>query len=89
MQKLTINKSWFYSAGDKYGWVPEFDKRGVGINVRLLSNGGEMEVVVDKISYILDTGAALMFIKRYGSTEIQKGVTIGIVSKSLCWEITK
>ena len=89
MKEIKISKSWFYSAGDKYGWKKDgLDPRGVGIAKEHLINNKELIVVVDKIKYHLYTTVAIEAIKNYKSKMIMPGGTVvGIVPKSLLEEI--
>ncbi len=85
---ITIEKSFYYSAGKKYGWCGEkgqhdYDQRGVGIKVEYLQNYPEIEVIVDGEAYLLDCDKAIKFIRNFNSLEEYKGVRVGIVSKSL------
>lgn len=85
---ITIEKSFYYTAGKIYRWCGvagehSYDMRGVGINVETLQNYVEIEIIIDGKSYMLDCRKAINFIRRYGSVEDHKGVSIGIVSKSL------
>lgn len=87
MKRITINKSFFYSAGDTYGWSPKYDKRGVGIRMESLRNNTALEIVIDKNLYIINCAQAITFIKQYKSVEIYKGTSVGIVSKELLREV--
>lgn len=85
---LTINKSFYYSAGKKYGWCPpKWDTYGVGINVEILQNYRELEIIVDNVHYLVNCGQAIAFIRRFKSIEDHKGISVGIVSKTLLNEI--
>ena len=58
--EIVINKSWFYTAGDKYGWSKDgLDPRGVGIAKPYLVNNKELIIVVDDIKYQLYTLAGV------------------------------
>lgn len=82
---LKINKSWFYSAGNRWGWTPDFEKKGVGIDMDILDRAPEiLTIQVDGISYKISKLVALVFISKYKSVMNRKGARIGVVSKSLC-----
>ena len=84
MKTINITNSWFYSAGTQYGWEGDnFDRRGVGIQATFLRDYPEIEIVVDKISYLLNTKEAIKFVKRFKSYYNAKGIIIGVVSKSI------
>lgn len=85
MKSIKINKSWFYSAGTKYGW--EGDKRGVGIARELLISNPELEVEVDKKKYHLDSKTAIEAIIKYKSRMQIGRKVLGIVPKDLLKEI--
>lgn len=85
---LTINKSFYFTAGKKYGFsFPECGVEGLGINIEILQNYKEIEVIVDGIPYLVDCDRAIAFIKRFKSVEDRKGVMVGIISRSLLKEL--
>lgn len=93
MKTLEIKKSWFYTAGRKWGWEGQgFDTRGIGINKDILfscakSNEG-LKIRVDGKEYLVDPQAAIDFIKaRKSFYKMPGGTMIGVVSKSLCTPI--
>lgn len=80
--RIVIKKSWFYSAGDKYGWMDEFrDSRGVGISVHHLEKNDHLVVEVDRIGYKVDCRSALEIIGKYKSKFQINNVSIGVVPK--------
>lgn len=82
--RVNIANSWYHSAGTQYGWLKDgYDRRGVGIEAGLFKGRDEIEVVVDKVEYLLKTIPAVEFIKKYKSYHNAKGTSIGVVSKSL------
>ena len=88
MKTIKIKKSFFYSAGDQYGWTRDnLDKRGVGVAMRELFAHFELELIIDKVKYQLNSKEAMAFISKYKSIMIVKGTKIGIVSKTLLEEI--
>lgn len=90
MQKLEIKKSFYYSAGDKFNWSKDgYDRRGVGVERNLINNNEKLELVIDKVSYILDCLEAKKFINQYRSFyPAGYGKYIGVVSKTLLKEFS-
>lgn len=91
MIKVDIKKSWFYTAGRKWGWegVGGFDTRGVGINKDILFSAAKKDEViwltVDKVDYLLNPNEAIAFIKaRKSFYKMPGGTMIGVISKTLC-----
>jgi len=85
---IHIEKSFYYSAGMKYGWNKGgYDIRGVGVNVQLLQNYDEIELIIDGNEYVVNCDEVIAFIRKFNSIEDHKGVDIGIVSKSLLKQI--
>lgn len=85
MKKLKIAKSWFYSAGMKYGWQSDgLDVRGVGINKDVLFENESIIVEVDGVEYLLDCKQAIAFINKYKSHyTMPLGTKIGVISKDV------
>ena len=84
--KIEIKKSWFYSAGDKYGWTKDsLDVKGVGVLMSKLHEFKHLILVIDKESYYLDCQDALNFINKYHSTfkTTVGDYMIGVVSRSV------
>lgn len=82
--KINIQKGWFVSAGSKYGWVVKgYDRRGVGIQAGYLNRYAMLDISIENKEYTLDTTEAIKFIKKFRSFFEIKGVTIGVVSKSI------
>lgn len=88
-ETIKIKKSWFYSAGTKWGWGSDgLDKRGVGINKDALVNNDRLIVEVDRVKYSLDCKQAVEFIRQYKSFyDTPGGTRIGVVSKELLEEL--
>lgn len=84
MKKLTIEKSFYYTAGKRYGWKADgISEVGVGIAKPWLTENKAIIVNVDKQDYHLDCEQALEFIKKYKCYEDIGGVRVGYVSKDL------
>ena len=76
MNKITINKGWFRSAGYKYGWMEDgLDIRGVGINKKCILRGTKFLVEVDGIEYVVDSDEVIPVIKKYKSFMPMRGGT--------------
>ncbi len=87
---ITIQKSFFHTAGKKYGWsLPKWACEGVGIDTRILQNYTEIEVIVDNIPYLLNCEHAIAFIRRFKSIEDHKGIKVGIISRSLLKRVSE
>lgn len=90
MKTIKIQKSWFYSAGRKYGWERKgLDSRGVGLHRDILYsafNAGEnLTVIVDDKRYLVIPADVIEFIKTYRSFyKMPRGTMIGVISKSIC-----
>ncbi len=87
MFRLNIEKSFFYTAGRKYGWETTHDVRGVGINTEILESYEEIEIVVDDVLYYLNCDVAIIFIRRFKSIETHGDTKVAIVSKSILEEL--
>jgi hypothetical protein len=87
MKRITITKNWFFSAGGKYKWEKNYDRRGVGIRLDTLKENAEIELVIAGVLYHLNCNQAITFIKTFKSVENHKGINIGIVSKSVLNEV--
>lgn len=88
MEKLTIKKGWYRSAGIKYGWIHSgYEPEGVGINREAL-NGDKLQVNVSGFSYVVDCAEAIAFVKRWKSHyKTDGGTKIGVISKSIMKKI--
>lgn len=88
--RLNITKSWFHSAGKQYFWADSgYDVRGIGIEAGLLKKYPEIEIVVDKVVYKLDSNKAIEFVSKFKSFYQAKGTLIAVVSKSLLKTVRK
>jgi len=87
--KIRIEKSWYYTAGTKYGWERDgLDVNGVGVSIEALHNNDELTLEINKKDYLLRSIEAIRFIKRYRSSyRMPGGTVIGIVSKSILEEL--
>lgn len=83
MQRVTIQKNYYYSAGYKYKWNSKHDPYGFGIAVDILKNNSEIEVFINGGLFTLDCNQAISFIRHYKSMELYKGKRVGIMTKSL------
>ncbi len=84
MEKLTIEKGWYWSAGKRFDWKKDgIPDCGVGIARPLLKENKEMLVNVDGEDYHLDCVEAVTFINKYKCFENIAGVWIGYVPKTL------
>lgn len=88
MNKIKIEKGWYYSAGTKFGWVKDgVTRQGVGVSKYLLQNFKELILEIEGKEYILDCERARAFINKYRSSEDHRGNSIGIVSKDVLEKI--
>lgn len=83
MERVTIKKGFYWSAGHKYKWTGKYDANGFGIAMDILRNSSEIEVVVSGKFYTLDCQQAICFIKTYKSVEKYQGKNVGILTKTL------
>lgn len=84
MKTLRLKKSFYYSAGTKWGWHHNgHDVRGVGIDRALLIAEKTLRVIIEKKAYTLDCVEAINFVRQYRSHFKKDGAIIGVVSKSL------
>ncbi|MEK9207946.1 MAG: hypothetical protein AAB922_05660 [Patescibacteria group bacterium] len=90
MKTIKIQKSWFYSAGKKYGWeMKGLDGRGVGLHRDILypafKAGEDLTVIVDNKRYLVVPADAIEFINKHKSFyKMPRGTMIGVISKSIC-----
>lgn len=89
MKRVVIKKSFFYSAGSKYGWSETHDKRGVGVNLEFIKDNPSLEIEVDGVLYWLNQSDAIPFIREFKSVEDHKGTKVAIISKSLLRELSR
>jgi hypothetical protein len=81
--KITIKKGWFRIAGKIFNWIPQYDIRGIGIDMRYL-NQEYLELNIENQDYVLKCEEAKTFIKEHNSIQKMAGGTIlGVISKSL------
>lgn len=91
--ELTIEKGWYWSAGNTYGWTGAgHSVEGVGINKTALIQNDELIVHVksksgSKLSFKVDTLAAVEFIKRYHSFKTIGTTKVGFIPRTLMTEI--
>ena len=84
MLRLEIFDGWFRAAGNVYKWTPMHHIFGVGINLDILNRNSKIQIVVNDSLYDLDCSEALKFIDNYKSIKkVRRGVTLGVISKSL------
>lgn len=90
MKRLTINKSFYYTCGKRWGWKADnVSEVGVGIAKPWLKENKAILVNVDGEDYHLDCEQALEFIKKYKCYEDIGEVRVGYVSKDLLKKIEK
>lgn len=88
LEKIKIDKGFYWSAGTKFGWIKDgVERTGVGIHKYLLQNYKELIVEVEGKEYKVDCEKARNFINKYKSAETRYGTTIGIISKELLQKI--
>lgn len=83
MKRIEIKKNWYFSAGGKYKWEKNHDRRGVGIRLDALKENSELEISIAGGLYTLDCAQAITFVRHYRSLDIIKGTKIAIVAKDL------
>lgn len=83
MKTLKIRKKWYYGAGSVYKWKDDgYDIFGVGI-ARKYFDEPELQIEIDGGTYIVDMVKAREFVRKYHSHYMEKGVRIGVISRSL------
>lgn len=88
---LRIEKGWYWSAGDRWGWTQDgYERAGVGIAKPLLLLSDTLQIEVHGKLYTLDCTSAVDFIRKYKSfydvkpdPRTGEGTRLGVVSKSL------
>jgi len=88
MSVIEIKKSWFFSAGKKYGWDKDgLEIKGIGVSMDNLRKNSHIILKIDGEQYYLLSVDALKFIETYNSIFDAKGVELGIISKDVLQKI--
>ncbi len=84
MKRLTIKKSFYYTAGKRYDWEKDgFSMIGVGIAKPWLVENKAILVNVDGHDYEVNCEEAIEFIRKYKAYEDIKDIRVGYISRDL------
>ena len=87
MKEIEIKKGWYWSAGNTYGWTPEYGSPGVGLNRDLFNDTDKIRVKVNDEVYELDAQAGLEFIRKHKAHKQIGGTQVGFIPKDFMTKV--
>lgn len=86
MKVIKTGQGWISLAGVKYGWERDnYNVQGVALKMFDLQSYSALEVHINGVRYLVNSGKALAFIKKYNA--VYEDGKFGVVSRSILREI--